>query len=251
MTYLKNLLNSILDYFKPIFDTKDLQNRLVTLEKENMEIKMLNKKLQTKIDSLKQEDKEEEYWNNKWPQSPIVYNAQDEQERDVRNLIFSKSYILERVAGKWRGLEPEEIAYKALCWVIDNVKYTGDIETHKEAEFWQLPEETYATKRGDCEDGAILITSLMRIAGVPAYKVKICAGWVKSGESQGGHAYTIFLRDDQTWCVLDWCYWANKKPIKERKQQKEESNYLEIWFTFNDQYSFSQHNTNVGDVFNG
>jgi len=232
-------------FLKPTLSIKELTDKILLLEKTIGEQKMLIKKLQTKIASLKQESKEAEYWNNKWKQSKIIYNAQDGQERDVRNLIYNKSYILERTANRWRGLEPEEIAYKAICWAINNLTYVGDMKTHKQAEFWQSPEETYATKQGDCEDGALLIASLMRIAGCPAYRVKICAGWVKSNGDQGGHAYVIFLRDDQTWCVLDWCYWKNKKQIKDRRQHKDEPNYYEIWWTFNDQYSWAQKSTTI------
>ena len=42
-------------------------------------------------------------------------------------------------------------------FVARNFSYRRDI-----GEFWQFPEETIATKQGDCEDTSILLTSLLR-----------------------------------------------------------------------------------------
>lgn len=92
-----------------------------------------------------------------------------------------------------------------------------------------------------CEDGAILIASLARNAGVPAYKLKVCAGWVTAGENAplGGHAYTIFKASDNTWKVMDWCYLANNLPTLQRPAMHNDPHYKEIWFSFNDLNSWS------------
>jgi predicted transglutaminase-like cysteine proteinase len=193
----------------------------------------------------KKEKKKARYWTKKWPQAPIIYHAQYGRPRDVRTFIFRHSHILENAIEK-RGLigkNDDETMHKILMFVIDYLKYTGDKETKGQAEFWQNPEDTLTLGRGDCEDGAILIKSFSLVAGIPDYKIKICAGSVKGG----GHAYCIYLRDDNTWCILDWCYWPNKLPINKRKNWANEKNYYDIWFTFNERFAFASGPKSYGE----
>jgi hypothetical protein len=89
---------------------------------------------------------------------------------------------------------------------------------------------------GDCEDGAILMKSLALCCGIPDWKVKIVAGEVTGG----GHAYCTYIRDNDTQCVMDWCYWPNQLPVNQRKPYGEEENYKTIWFSFNHFYSFAE-----------
>ena len=192
----------------------------------------------------RKERKRARYWNNKWPQAPIIYNAQYGRPRDVRTFLFTRSHILEQTIErcKLRGKNDDSTMYKILMFVIDFLKYTGDKETKGQAEFWQNPEDTLMSGRGDCEDGAILIKSLALVAGIRDYKLKVAAGNVKGG----GHAYCIYLRDDDTWCILDWCYWPNKLPISERKKWSDEENYYDIWFTFNAKLTFASGQKSYG-----
>jgi len=177
------------------------------------------------------------YWNNKWPKERVIYNAQYGRPRDVRTFIFDRSYILDDVIHNYNlvGKNYDETMYNILIFVIDHIKYAGDMETKNQKEFWQNPEDTITLGKGDCEDGAILIKSLSLVAGVPDYKAKIAAGSVRGG----GHAYVIYVRSDDTQCILDWCYWPNKMLIKDRKKFEEEENYYDIWFSFNKEFSFS------------
>ena len=188
--------------------------------------------------------KKAEYWNNKWPKSRVTYDAQYGRPRDVRTFIFDRSYILEDIVRdhKLVGKNDEETMYKVLMYVMGNLKYTGDNETKGQNEFWQNPEDTVTLRKGDCEDGAILIKSLSLVAGMPDYKVKVAAGMVKGG----GHAYILYARDDGTQCILDWCYWPNKLPIAQRKKFADEENYYDIWFSFNKEFSFAYVPRNYG-----
>lgn len=93
----------------------------------------------------------------------------------------------------------------------------------------------------NCEDMSILVASLMRNAGVPAYRIKVAAGWVVAGKNAplGGHAYPIFLRKDEEWVTLDPCYYPNDLPVSQRVPVKNDPNYKDVWFTFNDEYSWA------------
>ena len=127
-------------------------------------------------------------------------------------------------------------------FVQDTITYVGDDKSVGVPEYWQFPAETFKQRAGDCEDMHIYMVSLMRCAGIPAHRVKVAAGLVKAGKAAetGGHAYTVYLRDDGEWVVMDACYYPNRKHAKDRKPHKEEENYLDIWFTFNDEYTWGQ-----------
>lgn len=67
-------------------------------------------------------------------------------------------------------------AWANLDFVCRNINYRRDI-----GEFWQTPPETLASKRGDCEDTTILLTSLLR---------NFTGAHVALGNYQGyGHAW--------------------------------------------------------------
>jgi predicted transglutaminase-like cysteine proteinase len=183
-------------------------------------------------------------WTARWKQKPVIYNAQYGRPRDVRTFIFDRSYILEDAVknNNLVGKNDDDTMYRILMFVMKHLKYTGDEKTKGQKEFWQNPEDTVTLMKGDCEDGAILIKSLSLIAGIPDYKVRIAAGMVKGG----GHAYVLYLRDDNTQCILDWCYWPNKKPIDARPKFADEKNYYDIWFSFNRNHTFAQQKRKYG-----
>lgn len=212
----------------------------------NQELAKL-RKLQMELDDIA------EYWNNKWPKANITYSARPLPNKqvnvnwDVRNFIWGDNAQLKDIVdnSKLKAKTYNKTALNCLEWVIDNVKYISDTKEQGLPEFWLFPAETLKLRKGDCEDGAILLASLMRSAGIPAYRVKLCAGYVEYLSKLSGHAYPIFLRDDDTWCVLDWCYWPMRIPLEQRKEHKAETKYREIWWTCNDKFSWAQHDVRV------
>jgi predicted transglutaminase-like cysteine proteinase len=190
------------------------------------------------------------FWDNKWAKNNVTYKAQG-FKADIRNLIFTKSHILFDKAEELRlkSKTNDELALNTLKFVKSHLKYSGDANTHKATEFWQSPDETFQTKTGDCEDGALLIISLLRIAGMPAYRVKLCAGWVNLGiyaDEPTGHAYIIYLANDGKWYSLDWCYYGDQSINKFLKvQHKDNEAYGEIWWTANDKYTWAQKSIDV------
>ena len=182
-------------------------------------------------------DPREQKWNNKFPKRPITYNAQYGRPRDPRTFIFSRSHILESIVNSYRlnkGDDNQKIL-NCLLFVQKFIQYKGDKELKGQMEFLQNPEDTLTLQKGDCEDGAILIKSLSLIAGVPDWKVRVCAGHVKGG----GHAYCTYVRDNDTQCIMDWCYWPNQLPVNKRPKLQDEKNYYEVWFSFNAEYTFA------------
>jgi len=192
------------------------------------------------------ESEEAQFWNNKWKKNKVIYRAQDGLKRDVRNIIFSKSYILEPESAKLRKSNHDDTMLAILKAVKKRLRYTDDNTTHDQPEYWQSPEETWQTKKGDCEDGALLILSLGLMCGVPAYKLKLCAGWVINNGVKTGHAYCIYLSDGQ-WFILDWCYWYSDsiRNFKKVPHKKQATKYKDIWWTANNQYTWAQKSTEL------
>lgn len=196
----------------------------------------------------------EDYYNNKWSKAPIVYSGRalrgkkDRIGVDVKNFISTNDELLKDIVNKYslRKRTHDETAHAVQKWVVKFLTYKYDDELNLTPEFWQFPFETLQSQHGDCEDGAILITALMIAAGIPSWRVKVAAGYVRSSPTapQGGHAYCIYLADDGEWRVIDWCYYEdsslpiNRKPLAKNGGYK--NCYGDVWFTFNNEYSWNQ-----------
>lgn len=198
------------------------------------------------------------FWNNKWRQSPITYTGRalhGSNERivcDVKCFITPNDTILTEIINDYH-LEKStynETAQAIQKFVVKFLDYVGDDDASECPEFWLFPFETLQSGVGDCEDGAILIASLMIKAGIPAYRVKVAAGYVQASPTapQGGHAYCVYLADrndgTQDWVVMDWCYYEDSniapkdKPLARRGGYR--GCYKDLWFTFNNEFSWNQ-----------
>lgn len=197
---------------------------------------------------------DENYWNNKWPKAPIIYNGRTLKNSknpipiDVKNFIEKDDAILQKVISTFNLKKPthDETALEIQKWVVGFLTYKGDNDNVEVPEYWQFPFEVINSKIGDCEDGAILMASLCENAGIPAWRIKVAAGYVQPEPTapQGGHAYCVYLAEDAEWRIIDWCYYQDSSiPIKDKPLAKDggqKKSYKEIWFTFNSQYSWTQ-----------
>jgi len=215
-----------------------------------------------------------DYWNPKWETAPIIYTGRalrgesykKEIDVDVKAFLKKDDAILWHVITQigLRRETPNETALAIQNFVCNFLKYKYDDLTSDCPEFWQFPFESIQSEIGDCEDGAILIAGLLINAGIPSWRVKVCAAQVMAdpvvapSESElGGHAYCIYLadRDDSKrkleWVVLDWCYLQDPEVPIEKKPLAgdggQEGAYKDIWFTFNDEYSWAQSGFEVKD----
>ena len=182
----------------------------------------------------------EEEFNNKYPKVNLTYKRveyDDVYKIDLRNFIQENDASLPKV----KGDTDDEKALNGLLWVIGHIKYTDDRKEYKNTEFWAYAYQTLKHKKGDCEDGAILLHNILLRSGVPYWKLRLTAGWVKLDGKKVGHAYlTYYCESQNKWVVLDWCYWQNGIKIEERPDYKDEENYLEVWFSWNKKYCFTK-----------
>lgn len=103
---------------------------------------------------------------------------------------------------------------RAFYWVVMNIAYAPD-EDGTAVEFvgvkWVLygndrmssPKETLLTRRGDCEDQAILLVSILRQAGVGADNVYVVLGGFSTENSTYGHSWATIRMANGSWRILD------------------------------------------------
>lgn len=93
-------------------------------------------------------------------------------------------------------------------WVNNHLTYESDYKNYARPEMWATAYTVYDRKRDDCDGYAVLIMTLMRLAGVPAWRRRIAVGEVDSGEY---HAYVVYLSEDYNeWFVVEGSYMANE-----------------------------------------
>jgi len=150
---------------------------------------------------------------------------------DVRNFFTNKAAAeLMDIVNPMLSECDDQKAHYVDAWVQTNIKYVSDKRQFNLPEFWMFPFETLKTRRGDCDDGAILAGCLLVAAGVPAWKVRLTAGLTKSGE---GHCWlTYYCVDSKRWVALDWCFNPSTKEIHERLDYKDAGLYGRVWFSW-------------------
>jgi len=77
-------------------------------------------------------------------------------------------------------------------------------------------------------------------SGVPYYKIRINAGNVILDGELVGHAWCTYLRSDNQWIILDWCF--HPETALQGLLWKEAEHYFDIWFSFNSRYIFQDDN---------
>ena len=179
------------------------------------------------------------------------------EERNVsewlKNALKNDSDMLRDVLLENNLIVPDTDAtvIRILRWVHDNVSYVSDIKQYRTTEYWATPSETLKNGLGDCEDGAVLIYCLCRVAGISNEQVQIIAGGVKSGTGLGGHCWVRYTSINYPYVIyyIDWCYWYDSSIISKREAYQEYkdsiilptyTNYKKIWFIANDESGFKR-----------
>lgn len=86
---------------------------------------------------------------------------------------------------------------RVLDWIRSHITYTSDHDQFGMREYFALPSETLASRKGDCEDFANLSVSLL-LSAFPPDSVRVCYG--VSG--QYNHAWCEVLVDG-VWLFID------------------------------------------------
>jgi Transglutaminase-like superfamily len=84
-------------------------------------------------------------------------------------------------------------------WVAENIRR----ETKQGRDPWQFPDETLTIRRGDCEDLAFLIASLLLGSGVSGYHVRVALGEVRVGSERYDHAWVVYKNESGRWQLIE------------------------------------------------
>jgi len=211
-------------------------------DKEIQELETKLEEVTSELEKIKEKEiinQKEQYYTYKYPFKDISYQRTDKLgiiNIDVRQFLNSNNYLLPKFTGT-----NDEIAFNSLIWVIKNIKYVTDKTKYGLEEYWAFGYETLNHLKGDCEDGAILLYDILRFNGISAWKIRLSAGWVSYNNKKEGHAYiTYYCEETDKWVILDWCYFPNFQEIKLRQDYKNDKMYGSVWFSFNEDYSWSQ-----------
>lgn len=192
------------------------------------------------------------YYNYKHPRVEIKYYGRGLANNlgrivcDVSNYLMPGDFMVKHIVHEILDIDlkddHDEKVDKIQKWVCQNLKYAYDSTISGYVEHWQFPFESIQLGYGDCEDGAFLITSLMLAAGIPRWRVRVAAGLVRTGNPTaptGGHGWACYLREsDNKWVPVDWCYYPDMAPTAKKVTLKENRNYIDTWFSFNDRLSW-------------
>ena len=197
-----------------------------------------------------------DYYNSKYPSTPIFYsgrvlpNSNKRIKADVRDFFTLNDQTLKDIVKSLSQSNKTDNLRARAClkWVIENVGYISDKKQFNLPEYWEFPFEVLTTMKNDCDGMNLLLANLLLVSGIPNWKVRVNCGYVfePSKKILGGHAYvTFFDEEKERWVILDACYYPNLLPISERKEYKKEEMYKDIWFSFNDKFSFAKDKADV------
>ena len=119
------------------------------------------------------------------------------------SVLYEKARELKEAYGN----DTDDLMVHINRFVHNRLTYKSDQEVWDLPEYWQTARQTYDKKTGDCEDGAILILTLARLAGVPSNRIFLNCGMMESGF---GHAYITYRSNNGIEYILDWCYHYTK-----------------------------------------
>jgi predicted transglutaminase-like cysteine proteinase len=147
-------------------------------------------------------------WVNKsMSHQSITCNVSSTDAVKISLLEAGNDFLESLVTGLFDHADDDSFALQVTQWVADNITYLAD-----SVDTWNNATKTLFDGYGDCEDGAILLASLLINGGVDAAKVRVYIGTYTVNETSTGHAWVEYFRDsDHRWVTLDWTmgsvYW--------------------------------------------
>jgi len=80
-------------------------------------------------------------------------------------------------------------------WMSKNFTWTDDKNLDKSGDYYQYPEETIVSTKGDCEDHAFVMASLL------PNQVYVAYGFWDDGKQKFGHAWNLIVIDERLYHV--------------------------------------------------
>jgi hypothetical protein len=117
-----------------------------------------------------------------------------------------KKHILSQHGGDWEffcSRLPGSFDYRAdiiRTFVSETISY--DAKSGRDP--WLFPDETLFVKKGDCEDRAFVIASLLVASGISSYNVRVALGKVKTLKGKTfDHMWVMYKNEDGRWMLIE------------------------------------------------
>ncbi|MHB8883078.1 MAG: transglutaminase-like domain-containing protein [Thermodesulfovibrionales bacterium] len=146
----------------------------------------------------------------------VIGAPQKQISMDIRAWIsFDDDIVMKEILKKLRDQEalpsskdPGDFDRRAgIIWnyVATSIEYVHDTGEYKEGDFWFFPSETFALRKGDCEDSTFLLASLLIASGISPFCVRVALGEVfdEFNRSLGGHCWPVYKNERGRWCILE------------------------------------------------
>ena len=158
-----------------------------------------------------------------WAGSRIIYNTEIPSKRrvignedvliptDLREWIAPvDSQVIRKVIASLalphtkKPGEFDKRAWAVWKYIAENIEYIADEASQRKVDFWQFPSETLALGKGDCEDCAFLLASLLLTSGISPFCVRVVLGVLTDKDDRmGGHTWVIYKHEKGRWVVLE------------------------------------------------
>jgi len=98
--------------------------------------------------------------------SELAYPARPDAKFYLHEFVQPLSLPIYEIARKVMDLPDDEAMERAFMLAIAPIDYVLDSEQFNVPDYFQFPYETLMAQKGDCEDTANLLTSILRAAGI-------------------------------------------------------------------------------------
>jgi hypothetical protein len=246
------------DQYNNLLRAHNEQSKVViSLESDLDTCNVQLKKYNTPTIFPKKDVNDAEYWNSKWKQTRVFYAA-PKRKWVCDYLKFSEvdkeicKGFAEAIIDQYPTGSPDQCIKSLMVWRDEVLE---KLITYKldQGEKWYSVEEIMIRREDDCDGWGTLLygvaRELFKMVGLwdnVVHRLKCVAGNVNRfgtlPSPAGGHFYLIWLAEDGEWYRFESTYYRGRD-LKDflKKPMKLESAYGTIWFTFNEEQSWSQH----------
>jgi Transglutaminase-like superfamily len=122
---------------------------------------------------------------------------------------------------------------------------------------WLFPEETLAKGRGDCEDRAFLLASMLLSSGISGYVVRVALGklYNQNTKQSRDHIWVMYKNESGLWMLIEPLLHSERarrqgKALREKAMRATTDTYEYVpYFVFNDSHLWSLKNNTVETTF--
>lgn len=119
--------------------------------------------------------------------------------QEIKTILSSLNLPQKKTSGTF-----DKRAKTVWQYVAENINYVSDATSQLKQDFWQFPAETIALKKGDCEDCAFLMASLLLASGISPFCIRVVLGILtQENQDSSPHAWPIYKDEEGYWRILE------------------------------------------------